>query len=201
MACCHVPMTGSPAAAELSPLPLAEVLERVAARTPAPGGGSSAGVVCALAAALVEMAAGFAEAPDTAARAAQLRARGLELAHQDLEAYGPVLEALRRPADDPDRPATLASALSAAAAVPLGIAQTAGEVAARARQVAETGSRHLLGDIATAAVLAEAACAAAALLVEINLHGTADPRRGEAEGLARAAVVDRQHALRTARQN
>ena len=194
-------MTGSTGAADLSLLPLAEVLERVAARTPAPGGGSSAGIVCALAAALVEMAAGFADASEAAAHAAELRARALELAQQDLTSYEPVLEALRRPADDPDRKAALASALGAAATVPFGIARTAGEVAARAREVADAGGRHLRGDIGTAAALAEAACAAAALLVEINLHGTADPRLGEAGELARAAVVDSQHAVRRARQN
>ena len=43
----------------LADLPLGEVLERVAARTPAPGAGSSLALTCALAAALAEMAARF----------------------------------------------------------------------------------------------------------------------------------------------
>jgi len=38
---------------------LAQFLERLAARTPAPGGGSVAAVTCAMAAGLVEMAAAF----------------------------------------------------------------------------------------------------------------------------------------------
>jgi methenyltetrahydrofolate cyclohydrolase len=42
----------------------AELLDRLAARTPAPGGGAAAAWACALAAGLVEMAASF---PDDAA--------------------------------------------------------------------------------------------------------------------------------------
>ncbi len=194
-------MSGPRATDSLSTLPLAELLERVAARTPAPGGGSAAATACALAAALVEMAAGFetgADAGERIAAAVRLRARALDLADQDLTSYQPVLEALRRPADDTERPARLAAALSAAAAVPFGIAQAAGEVAALARAETDASGPHLLGDSATAAVLAAAACRAAALLVELNLHGTADPRLAEAEGLVKAAGVDSQHAVHKA---
>jgi methenyltetrahydrofolate cyclohydrolase len=38
---------------------LAEFLDQLAARTPAPGGGAAAAVTCAMAAGLVEMAAAF----------------------------------------------------------------------------------------------------------------------------------------------
>src|ERR1700761_7082737 len=127
-ACWYRSMTGPRATDSPLALPLTELLERVAAPTPAPGGGSSAGVTCALAAALVEMAAGFetgARAGERGAAAAQLRARALELAEQDLTSYEPVLQALRRPADDADRPARLTAALRAAAAAPLGSAPAA----------------------------------------------------------------------------
>jgi formiminotetrahydrofolate cyclodeaminase len=197
-------MSGPSVIDELSALPLGEVLERVAAPTPAPGGGSAAALVCAMAAALVEMAAGFSDSPDAAdrrARAAQLRARGLELAQRDQLSYEPVLRALRRPADDVERPEQLAAALAAAAGVPLAIAQLAAEIAGRAREAVEGAGRHVLGDCATAAVLAEAGCRAAALLVEINLHGTADPRRAEAEHLAGAAIVDSQHVVAKAHES
>ncbi|HWE11880.1 MAG TPA: cyclodeaminase/cyclohydrolase family protein [Solirubrobacteraceae bacterium] len=197
-------MSGPSVIDELSALPLGEVLERVAAPTPAPGGGSAAALVCAMAAALVEMAAGFSDAPDAAdrrGRAAQLRSRGLELAQRDQLSYEPVLRALRRPADDVDRPGQLAAALAAAAGVPLAIAQLAAEIAGRAREAVEGAGRHVLGDCATAAVLAEAGCRAAALLVEINLHGTMDPRRAEAEQLAGAAIVDSQHVVAKAHES
>ena len=67
---------------------LAELLAEIAAATPAPGGGSTAAVACALAAALVEMSAG-----PPHERAAALRARALELADEDLSSFGPVLDA------------------------------------------------------------------------------------------------------------
>ena len=90
-------------------------LDAVSERTPAPGGGASAAVGCALAAALVEMAGRFGELDDAVARAGALRARALELRDADLEAYLPVLEALRLPREDPERAARLRDASSAAA--------------------------------------------------------------------------------------
>ena len=144
---------------------LADLLAAVAAPTPAPGGGSSAGIVCALAAALVEMAAGIGDgAAVDEARA--LRARALELAERELTSYAPVLEARRLPADDPARPARIAAALEEASAVPLEIQAVAAEVAALAQAV-EAGVA-VRADAETGRLLAEAAGAAAALLVETN---------------------------------
>ena len=85
--------------------PLAALLGDVAAATPAPGGGSSAAVATALAAALVEMSASIAQVPDAPERARELRARCLALADDELTSYAPVLEAERLPADDPERAA------------------------------------------------------------------------------------------------
>ncbi len=78
--------------------PLADVLDAVAAPTPAPGGGSSSALGCALAAALVEMAAGIGGASEAVERAGALRARALALAEEELGSYAPVLEARRLPA-------------------------------------------------------------------------------------------------------
>jgi formiminotetrahydrofolate cyclodeaminase len=162
-------------------------LGAVADRTPAPGGGAGAAVGCALAAALAEMAARFAALDDAAAQAAGLRARALTLADEDLTAYLPVLAALRRPADDPGRAAALGAASSAAAEVPLAIAEAAGEVAALARDVAAAGKPGLRGDALAGADIAAGAARAAARLVEINLADTPDDPR-----LARArAAVER----------
>ncbi|HEX5194905.1 MAG TPA: cyclodeaminase/cyclohydrolase family protein [Solirubrobacteraceae bacterium] len=177
--------------APLAGLPLGEVLERVAARTPAPGAGSSSALTAALAAALAEMAARFDRSADAAARVARaqaLRARSLELAERELHAYEPVLEALALDRSDPSRSARLASARAAAAASPLAIARTASEVATLAAQCAGHGSPHLLGEALAAARLAAGACRAATELVQINLRDDpADPRLGEAATLARAA--------------
>src|SRR6185312_11634992 len=102
---------------------LSELLDEIAAKTPAPGGGSSSAWATAIAAALTEMAASFA-GQDTA-RARELRARALELAEQELTAYAPVLEAMRLPKDDPTRTEKLGRALADAADSPLEIARVA----------------------------------------------------------------------------
>lgn len=152
----------------------------MAARTPAPGGGSAAAWALALAAALVEMAAAFSDREV----AADLRAQALTLADRELSAYGPVLEASRLPKDDPARSERLGAALSAAADSPLEIARLAAEVEGLARDLAARGNRTLEGDANTAAELAGAARRAAARLVEINLSARPDdPRLGEAKRL------------------
>lgn len=175
--------------------PLRSLLEEIASATPAPGGGSSAGWTCAIAAALVEMAAGFGTGERMAAIAARahaLRELACGLAERELHAYEPVLDALKLPKTDPDRPARLDAALSEAAETPLGIVRACAEVVALAVQAAEIGSPHLRGDALAGRSIAAGACEAAARLVEINLAGRpGDPRLAEAASLSSAALSPR----------
>jgi formiminotetrahydrofolate cyclodeaminase len=167
---------------------LATFLAEVAERTPAPGGGSAAAAGCGLGAALAEMAARFAGLDEAAERAASLRREVLALAEADLAAYAPVLEALRRPADDPGRADALRAASSAAADVPLAIAEASASVAMLAREVAAAGKPGLRGDALAGADLAAGAARAAARLVEINLVDVADdPRVARARAAAAGA--------------
>jgi formiminotetrahydrofolate cyclodeaminase len=153
----------------LSKQPLEEFLACVAAATPAPGGGSSAGVTAALAAALVEMAAsvpssqasGAARASDAAERAGALRARALRLAQEEMSSYAPGLEAR----DGHEREL----ALAAASEPPAHIAEVAADVAELGADVAASSSPSVRGDALTGVVLAEAAASAAFRLVEINV--------------------------------
>ncbi|MBV9194885.1 MAG: cyclodeaminase/cyclohydrolase family protein [Solirubrobacterales bacterium] len=177
---------------------LSELLDAVAARTAAPGGGSTAACTCALAAAVTEMAARFAgpELEPIGARAVELRERALELADRELHAYEPVLAALRLPREDPKREQRLRNARAQAAETPLALAVVAVEVAELAAGAVREGNHHLAGDAITGALLAEAACAAAARLVEINLAGDPGPgARAEAAELARRAGAAREAAL------
>jgi formiminotetrahydrofolate cyclodeaminase len=184
---------------------LEELLARIAAREPAPGGGSAAAVAGATAAALVEMAAAFAlgrpgtddeRMARTRERAAVLRRRLLELADADRRSYEPVLEAMRLSRDCPQRGQAMRAALAAAAEVPLAIAREAAEAAELGATVAETGSPQLLGDATAAVLLAEAAAAGAARLVELNLTGAPeDERLWEAAECARRAGLARALAL------
>jgi methenyltetrahydrofolate cyclohydrolase len=161
---------------------LAEFLDSVAGATPAPGGGSSAAATCALAAALVEMAAGI--GGGGLERPPALRARALELADVELTSYAPVLEALRLPRDDPSRAERLRAALLEASRSQLKVAELGAEVAELGVEVAQGSSAAVRGDALAGVVLAEAAAAAAARLVEINL---AESRADDLLERARAA--------------
>jgi methenyltetrahydrofolate cyclohydrolase len=160
---------------------LGDLLDSFAERTSAPGGGSAAGVVLALAAALCAMAARFSSrqldsAGEIAATADRLRERAICLAADDSRAYAAVLEARRLSAgtDPALREEVLATAMAQAVAVPLEISEIGAEVARLATVVASDGNPNLLGDAITAVLLAEAAAAAAATLVEINLSDSSE---------------------------
>ena len=182
---------------------LGEFLDAIASDTPAPGGGSVAAVVVAMAAGLVAMACRFStsqweDAPDVAARAEDLRARVAPLAPADAAAYEEVLTAMRLPKDlDPQvRNVAIGNALARAAEVPLEIARDASEVAALAQLVAERGNPNLRGDAVAGALLATAGARAAANLVEINLATTAeDGRRTRAREYVATAEAAAEAAL------
>jgi formiminotetrahydrofolate cyclodeaminase len=190
---------------------LGQLLDQVAAQSAAPGGGSSSALACALAAGLVEMTSAFTLAHDeyadqhermarVRARGGELRAAALALAEGELHVYGAVLEALRLPEDDPGRAQQVAAAMSDATDSPLAIARAAAEVAELAAETADTGNLHVHGDAVVGVLLAEAACAAAARLVELNLTGhPEDPRLVEASELPRRAQRVRVAALSTTR--
>jgi formiminotetrahydrofolate cyclodeaminase len=146
---------------ELGKQPLEAFLAAVADATPAPGGGSSAGVTAALAAALVEMSARLASSDRAADQASALRARALRLGEEELSSYAQVLEAR----DEHEREL----ALAAASEPPAQIAEAAAEVAELGVEVAASSSPSVRGDALTGVVLAEAAASAAFRLVEINV--------------------------------
>jgi formiminotetrahydrofolate cyclodeaminase len=112
-----------------------------------------------------------------------------------------VLVAIRLPASDPKRDERLAQARLAASDSPLQIAEVGAELASLAAQTTRGCSPYLIGDAVAGAVLAEAACSAAAGLVEINLEGTGDDLRlRRAAALRTAAATARERALAPRRQ-
>ncbi len=159
---------------------VSDFLAAVAEATPAPGGGTSAGVVAAVAAALVEMSAGLGGRSDVAERASECRRRALELAEAELSSYAPVLEA----SGESER----SRALAVASEPPAQIAEVAADVAELGADVAGSASPAVRGDALTGVVLAEAAAVAAAGLVEINVgSGPVLDRAREAERRASKA--------------
>ena len=145
------------------------LLERVAARTPAPGGGAVAALTAASAAALVAMAARFSDEPAT--RAEQLRAVLEPLADADAAAYTAVLAARRLPRTDPHRARRIADAMTEATDVPRRVAAAATEVAELAAALVASGNPNLVGDARVAELVARAAAEAATALVRINERG------------------------------
>lgn len=176
--------------------PLADLLAVLAARSPAPGGGSAAAWAGALAAALLEMSAAFAGDAEVAERASALREELLARGEQELHAYAPVLAAQRLPVSDPSRADRLSAALCQASEVPIGIVRAATEVAELAASVARESKPELRGDAVAGVLVAEAASRAAARLAEINLSDRAgDPRLSELAGLLSRAERARGSAL------
>lgn len=184
---------------------LTELLDDIASETPAPGGGAVAGVVVAMAAGLVAMAARFSEkhwehAPGVVERAEALRRRCAPLAPADAQAYEEVLTAFRLPKDlEPEvRNAAIDHALARAAEIPLEIAKEASEVAVLGALIAAHGNPNLRGDAVAGAVLAEAGARVAANLVEINLATTdGDERIALAREHVAAASAAVERALPT----
>jgi methenyltetrahydrofolate cyclohydrolase len=170
-----------------------------ASREPAPGGGVSAAVVVALAAALSSMSARFSadhlvEAPALAERTEHLRSEVMLLARADAAAYGHALETCRIPRDDDEdgRRRRIREALSEAANVPLSIAEIGAEVTSIAARLAGEGNPNLRGDAAVE--LAAAGVRTAAKLVEISISAG-----GENDGrLARARELVSETAAHSA---
>jgi formiminotetrahydrofolate cyclodeaminase len=178
-----------------------ELLDTIAAETPAPGGGSVAAFVTEMAASLAAMAARFAHDWDGAAgavaQAETPRHRAAPLASEDAVAYENVLTAMRMPRElEPEvRNMLIGETLSRAADVPLQIAECAASVSELAAEIAVCGNPNLRGDASAAAILASAAARVAATLVEINL---ATVEGDERVARARAVVASAERAARRA---
>jgi len=179
----------------------------VASPLPAPGGGSVAAHVGALAAALAQMVAGLtvgrkkyaavdAEMKELGLKAAALGLELQQLVARDARAYEEVTTAFKLPKDTDEqvrqRTAAVDAALVHAARVPLETARACAAVAELAAVAAERGNTNAASDAGVAALLAEAACRGAVYNVRINVSSMTDKSRGvklatEAEKVLREA--------------
>ncbi|MDQ3905159.1 MAG: cyclodeaminase/cyclohydrolase family protein [Actinomycetota bacterium] len=156
---------------------VADFLELLAAKQPAPGGGAVAATTVAMAAGLLGMAARYSAAqlidsPARAAHADRLKDQAAALVDQDAAAYQAVLAAFALPREpDPQvRCRQIRSTLKRAARIPMEIAETASVITIEAVELIKRGNRNLRGDAFTAATLAAAAARAAAELVRLNVE-------------------------------
>jgi formiminotetrahydrofolate cyclodeaminase len=178
----------------LRDLSLSEFAERLAAKTPTPGGGSVAAHLAGLGAALGCMAFRFTSGPKFAAVEAQMalrvaeleriRERAALLVDEDSRAYELVLAGYRLPkateAEKAARSAAVQAGLQAAIAVP---AETL-ELAGRALELLAAGAPDLnpnvVSDCASGGWCLLGAAEAAFLNVRINADSLADKAAGAA---------------------
>ena len=194
-------------------------LDALASAEPAPGGGSAATLVGALAAALCAMvaritlaapklAAVHAEAATIVAEADALRAHFLALRPEDEAAFLAVVAAQALPrateADKELRQAELQRALTAAAEAPLAAAGLATQTFALAARTAELRNANLMSDVDCALRFARAAFDASVANVEVNHRYIKDPETVAQQSerlaaLAQSARDDESRALAIAR--
>ena len=163
---------------------LHEYIAAVSSDAPAPGGGSVAAIVGALAAGLGSMVVNLtiarskapeqlpAELTEAVALLGDASRRLTDLSAQDELAYGQYIAATRLPkASDPERSVRQAAqqdALLVAADVPLAVAELGRSVLLTLTPVAHLGLRHALADCSVGAWLAFAAAHSALINVRIN---------------------------------
>ena len=166
-------------------------LQSLAARVPAPGGGATAALHAAQAAALVAMVARYSDGPRYAAHAEQvvrisstadaLREEALTLAEHDAAAFTAVTDAYRLPKGSADeaaqRSAAIAEAVLGAARPPAAVVGVAGSVLDLAEALLPIGNPNVVSDIAAAAEAARAAATTARVNIEINLARITDAGR------------------------
>ena len=173
------------AEADLQTLPVHEVLDAIAEKTPVPGGGAVAGLTAALASAMGAMVMAFSkgkkrDADDVAAvRAIEslldgARAQAFELAARDAAAYAELNRLWKLPEDDAARRAGYDDAVNAAIAAPRAIMQLGLDVLTQLDIIAPKTNHWLGSDLAIAGILFESAVRAAAWNVRINLPSLRD---------------------------
>jgi len=166
-----------------------EYLDKAAAGTAVPGGGSVAALNAALAAGLTEMVANLTigkkgyeavedEMKTIAEEASQLRTKLTAAIDQDADAYTEVMAAYKLPkATDQEtavRKQKIQDAIKHAALVPLAVARDALAVIELAGQAIRKGNKNAASDGAVAAMNARTGALAAIYNVKINLGSIND---------------------------
>ena len=187
----------------LAKLSLEEFIDRLAAGTPTPGGGSAAALAGCLAASLVQMVCDLTIGREAyrdhepalvviREKAQKERRELLALVDRDARAYDAVVAALRLPrateAEKAARQDALSKASLLATETPLATAEACATVLEMTVELAAKGNRNAASDVGTAATLALAALLGAIQNVRINLGGIADAGRA-------AAAAERARAL------
>ncbi|HEY3312924.1 MAG TPA: glutamate formimidoyltransferase [Anaerolineales bacterium] len=171
-----------------------DFLERLAAATPVPGGGSAAAYAGAMGASLVSMVAGLTigkkkysgveeRMKSILAEAETLRLDLGAAVVEDAAAFEAVMAAFKLPKETPEQEQLRAGEIEKttlnAAHVPLEAARKSLRVIELASQVVSGGNMNAISDGASGAAMARAALTAAGTNVRINVHSLSDKSKGQ----------------------
>ena len=163
-----------------------DFIEATASSEPTPGGGSTAALAGALAAALVQMVAGLTtgrkkysavsdQVQEIWQEAGRLRTELTRAIDEDSAAFNEVMAVYRsKELDEEQKAAAIEQATIKAADVPLRVAELSLKAAELASSVAAIGNINAVTDAAAGAVLAQAAVQVAGMNVKINLVNLQD---------------------------
>jgi formiminotetrahydrofolate cyclodeaminase len=169
--------------------PIRHFLDKLASKSPEPGGGSVAALTGSLGAGLVSMVCSLTLGkekykdvqPQVEAlikESEKLRIEMQDLIQKDTEVYGGLSEVYKMPkntdAEKADRTAKMQEALKKACQVPFEIGLKSLEVARLAQRAAEIGNVAAVSDAGVAVLLAQACAQSAALNVKINVNSIKD---------------------------
>lgn len=158
-------------------------LDDLAAKKPAPGGGSVGALTGALAAGLVSMVANFSigkDLPDEErikeilAESETLRQKMSGLIDKDVQVYKEVSSVFKIPKETSDRKKKIQEVLKKAAEVPLKIAELGVEIMQLNKELFPICNQRLISDIGVSLSLAYSSIETGILNVEINLASIKD---------------------------
>ena len=169
--------------------PVSKFIDDLASSASTPGGGSAAGIMGAMGAALTSMVCNltvgkknYAEVEEemqaALAKAEDLRARLTDMIKADVDVFDKVMGAYGMPketdAEKTARSTAIQEALKEATDVPLTCARLCREVIDVSQAVAEKGNKNVISDSGVSVLAAYAALKSAALNVYINVGGIRD---------------------------
>ena len=169
--------------------PLRHFLDKLASKSPEPGGGSVAALTGSLGAALVSMVGNLTlgkekykdvqpQIEELLKASEKLRHEMQDLIQKDTEAYGALSAVYKMPKNTDEekaaRTARMQEALKIACQVPFEIGLKSLEVAKLSLRAAEIGNVGAVSDAGVAVLLAQACAQSAALNVKINVNSIKD---------------------------
>jgi formiminotetrahydrofolate cyclodeaminase len=173
-------MSSDPAAQSIATQPVGAFLESLAAKVPTPGGGASASITGATAAATAAMVVSYSVGKKKLAeheehnqnamlQLTRARAMFLQLGDEDAQGYGALNALWGLDKDDPKRIAGWDEAVQGAIAPPRAMLALSLELLRLCASLVNTTNKQLRSDLGVAAVLGEAAARSAAWNVRINI--------------------------------